>query len=353
MEENIMKGEVFWNTKGRNIIQERKPTFSGQVIQRVLMTACAIAGAVIIIGVMVTPLCAQPYPTKPIRLILPSAPGGATDIQGRIIAQKLAEQLGQPVVCDNYTHNAYEVMAKKSPDGYTLLLASPSMTIMPSIFKKPSFDPIKDFAPISKSAEIYNVLVIHPSLPINSLRELVEYAKANPKKLGFGSSGVGSPNHLAGELFKYLAKIDILHVPYKSAGQAMIGLLSGELGVVVSAVPAALPLIQSGKARALAVLSYERLRALPDVPTAKEAGIDNFQAVNLYGIVAPAGTPRNIINRLSAEWIRSAKMPDTIEKMRKAGIDAAASTPEQYLELLKEDVARWDKVAKQANISVD
>ena len=194
------------------------------------------------------------------------------------------------------------------------------------------------------------MLFVRPSLPVKNLKEFVEYAKANPGKLNYGSSGIGATTHLAAELLKSLAKINIVHVPYKGGGPALIGLMGGEIDMVVSATSAALPQIQAGKVRALAVLSNERLPSLPNVPTAKEAGIDNCEVTSWYGILAPAGTPRDIVNRLNAEWIKIAAMPDTKEKMQNAGFEPLSSTPEQFSEFLKTEIVRWAKVIKEANI---
>ena len=212
---------------------------------------------------------------------------------------------------------------RRGPTGTPSFSITPAITISPSLYKKLNYDPIKDFAPISLVAQIPNVLLVRPSLPVKNLKEFVEYAKANPGKLNYGSSGIGSSTHLAGELLKSLAKINIVHVPYKGASQALIGLMGGEVDMVVIGPPAAMPHIQAGKVRALAVLSKERVPSLPNVPTSKEAGIDNFEVTTWYGILAPAGTPRDIVNRLNAEWIKIAAMPDTKEKMQNAGFETA------------------------------
>ena len=310
-----------------------------------------------IVGAMAAPLGAQTYPNKPVRLVLPFPPGGATDILGRIVGQALAERLGQPVVPENRpgsgSNIGIEIVAKAKPDGYTLLLAATPLAISPSLYKKLNFDTIKDLAPISLVGQIPNIFVVRPALPVKTLKEFVAYAKAHPGKVNYGSSGIGAPPHLAGELLKSLAKIDIVHVPYKGANQAMIGLMSGEVDMVVIGTPAALPQIQADKVRALAVLHDERLPSLPNVPTAKEAGIDHYVVTSWYGILAPAGTPRDIISRLNAEWVKIAALPDIKEKMEKAGVDPLSTTPEKFSEFIKVETARWGKVIREANVTID
>ena len=295
------------------------------------------------------------YPSKPVRLILPFPPGGAIDILGRIIGPKLSERLGQPVVPENRPgaagNIAYEAAAKAKPDGYTIVLGGQGLAVSTSLYKNLNYDPIRDFAPISLISQVPFVVAVRSSLPINSLKELVQYAKANPGKLNFGSAGINSPHHLAGELLKSLAKINIVHVSYKGAGPALIGLMGGEVDMVVSAPSVVVPQIQTGKVRVLAVLSNERFPPLPNAPTAMEAGIGNFEVASWHGILAPTGTPRDIINRLNAEWMQIVAMPDTREKIRKAEFEPLSTTPEQFSEFLKAEILRWGKVIKEANIN--
>lgn len=354
MQENIVNEKAWWNAKGGKKVQQRKPAGCGRATHRALMTAGAIVGAVLLIGAMVAPLGAQSYPDKPIRFILPYAPGGTTDIVGRIIGPKLAERLGQSVVPENRAGGGgnvgTEFAAKARPDGYTIVLVNPDMTTGPSLYKKLSYDLIKDFVPISLVAQTHLVLLVKPSLPVKTLKELVEYAKANPGKLNYGSAGIGTTTHLAPEFLQRLVNINMGHAPYKGAGPSLIGLLGGEVDIVVCSIPTALSQIQAGKVRALAVLGKERALSLPNVPTAKEAGIDNFVVFIWYGMLAPAGTSRDIINRLNGEWIKIAAMPDTAQKMLTVGSEPLSSSPEQFSELLKAEIARWAKVIKEANI---
>jgi tripartite-type tricarboxylate transporter receptor subunit TctC len=338
--------------------QFERRRFSGRtLVKRAMVTAFSAAALVLLAGAAASPLLAQTYPNKPIRFIFPFPPGGPTDILGRIIGQKLADRLGQPVVPENKpgagANIGLEIGAKAKPDGYTITLASPSLAISPTLYKKLNYDSVKDFAPISLVAEIPNVLLVPSSSPIKSLKELIAYAKANPGKLNFGSGGIGTSNHLASELLKTLAQINIVHVPYKGSNQAMIGMMGGEVGMVVVGIPPSQAQIKAGKVRALAVLSEDRLPAFPNIPTAKEAGIDNFEVTTWYGILAPAGTPRDIVARLNGELVKIIAMPDTKEKMQNAGFEPLSSTPEKFAEFVKTEIVRWGKVIRDANISVE
>lgn len=315
-----------------------------------------IVRLVLLIGVMIAPVCAQSYPNKPIRLLLPYAAGGSADVLGRLIGQKLAERLGQPVVPENRAGAAgnisYEILAMARPDGYTIGLCSGVLTTSPSLYKKLNYDPIKDFTPISLLAQMPLVLVIRPSLPATNLKELVDYARANPGKLNYASSGIGTPPQLATELLKSLAKINVVNVAYKGAGQMMTALMGNEVDLVVLGSGAAMPGIQAGKVKALAVLrnSNVRLPSLPDVPTAKEAGIENLDVASWFGMLVPAETPRDIVSRLNSEWTKLAAMPETAKMMDKSGYVAASNTPEQFSEFIKTEIVRWSKVIKDANI---
>lgn len=354
MGKSLRAEKAFRNVRGVGRAQERTPAVPSRAAHRGLMIAGAIVASTLLIGAMAAPLSAQTYPTRPIRLILPFPPGGATDILGRVVGQKLAERLGQPVVPENRpgagSNIGIELVAKSRPDGYTLVLVMSTLAISPSLYRKLNYDPIKDLAPISMVAQLPSVLLVKPSLPIKNLKELVEYAKAHPGKLNFGSSGVGSPSHLTCELLKILGQIDIVHVPYKGSAQAMMAMMGGEADIVVIAPPAAIPQIEAGKVRALAVLSKERLPSLASVPTSKEAGMENLLMTIWYGLLAPAGMPRDIINRLNEEWIKIAAMPDTRSKFDNAGVETLSSTPEQFAEFIKAETARWAKVVKEAKI---
>jgi tripartite-type tricarboxylate transporter receptor subunit TctC len=309
----------------------------------------ALAGSII-----PSPALAQAYPTKAIRMILPFPPGGPTDILGRAIAQKVSDQVGQPVVVDSRPgaggNLGLELAAKAAPDGYTIVLSSPLVAISPSLYAKLNYDPAKDLAPVSLVAVIQNVFLVHPSVPAKSLKELVALARRSPGKLNFGSGGVGTTTHLAPELLMSLEKIRMVHVPYKGSGQALIGLIGGETDLLVMAVPAAAGQVQAGKVRALAVLSDKRAVTLPEVPTAKEAGIEGFEVPIWYGILAPAGTPREIITRLNAELVKALAAPDTREKLASIGIEPMTDTPEQFAAFIRSETERYAKVIKAAGI---
>ena len=322
-----------------------------------MKTPFLLATCVLMSAAFAPSLCAQNYPAKPVRFILPFPPGGPTDILGRIIGQKLAEQLGQPIVSENRPGAAGNVgsdyAAKQPADGYTIVLVSPSLSISPSLYKKMSYDAVKDFAPISLVAQIPNVLLVHPSVPARTLKELVQLAKSKPGKMNFGSGGMGTSNHLGGEMLKSLAKVNLVHVPYKGSNQAMLGMMGGEVDMVVIGIPPTLQHIQTGRVRALAVLDAARAPALPNVPTAKEAGIANYEVLTWYGILVPAATPREIVARLNAEWGKIAALPDTREKMTTAGFDTMAGTSEQFRDFIRSEMVRWGRVIKDANLVIE
>lgn len=297
---------------------------------------------------------AQAYPSKTIRLIFPFPPGGPTDLLGRAIAQKVSDQIGQQVVADNRPgaggNLGLELAAKAPPDGYTIVLSSPLVAISPSLYTKLNYDPAKDLAPISQVALIQNVLLLHPSVPAKSLKELIQLARRSPGKLNFGSGGVGTTTHLAPELLKSLEKINLVHVPYKGSGQALVGLLGGEVDMLIMAVPAASSQILSGKVRALAVLSAQRSPVIPETPTAAEAGVENFEVPIWYGILAPAATPRDIITRLNTELTKALTAPEMKERLGSAGIEPMTSTPEQFTAFIRSETVRYAKVVKDAGI---
>lgn len=321
---------------------------SGIVRSAIALAVCALASSVAL---------AQAYPAKPIRMILPFPPGGPTDITGRAIAQKLSEQLGQAVISDNRPGAAgnigLELGAKAPPDGYTMVLTAPPIAISPSLYKKLNYDAQKDLAPISLVAEIQNIIVAHNSVPAKNLKELIQLARRNPGKLTFSSSGAGSTNHLASELLKGMYKLDVIHVPFKGSGPALVALMSGEVDWGTMAVPGAIPLVNAGKVRGLAVLSEKRLPTLPNVPTAKESGVDNFVMSIWYGLLAPAGTPRDTINRLNSEIHKALASPDLRKTLANSGVDPLASTPEQFASHIRSETVRYAKVIKDAGIKVE
>ena len=322
-------------------------------LSRMISVTLAIASCALVSGAAL----AQAYPTKTIRLILPFPPGGPTDLIGRMVAQKLSAQVAQSVVADNRPgasgNLGLELTAKSPPDGYTIVLSSPVISLGPWLYSKLNYDPNKDLAPISLVGAVRNVLVVHPSVPARTLKELVQLARKNPGKLNYGSGGIGTTTHLAPEMLKSLEKLDIVHVPYKGSGLALIGVVSGQVDMLVMAAPAADAQIQAGRVRPLAVLSPDRLPALPNVPTAKESGYENFEMSVWYGILSPAGTPREIISRLNAEINKAMTAPDMKEKLVAAGIEPLTGTPEAFAAFIRSESTRFGKVIKEAGIKAE
>jgi tripartite-type tricarboxylate transporter receptor subunit TctC len=299
---------------------------------------------------------AQTYPAKPIRLILPFPPGGPTDIAGRTIAQKLSEQMHQTVIADNRpgaTSNiGLELAAKSPPDGYTIVLTPPTIALSPSMYKKLNYDAVRDFQPLSQVANMYYVMASHNSVPARNLKELVALAKNHPGKLNFSSSGLGAGNHLATELLKSMYGLKMVHVPYKGNVAGLLACTTGEVDFGTYAVAPALAIIKANKVRPLAALTESRLRLLPDVPTAREQGID-LVTVQWYGLLAPAATPRPIVERLVSEIHKAVQAPDLKSKLDASGIDAATSTPEQFGELIRAEIKRYAKIVQAAGIQLD
>ena len=295
-----------------------------------------------------------PYPNKPIRLIVPFPAGASSDIVGRMLGQKLFEQMGEQVVPDNRPgaggNVGIGVAAKAPPDGYTLLISTPGIAISPSLYSNLAYDPVRDLTPVARLTSIHNVLVVHPSVPTKTLRQFISLARAHPGKLNFGSGGVGTTNHLANELLKRLEKINMEHIAYKGVTQAMVAMTGGEVDEVIMPVPSALSQIRAGKVRALAVLSDERVATLPEVPTAKEAGVDNFTMPLWYGMFAPAATPRDIVSRLSVEIVKALGTPDLRERLQAAGADPWPGTAEQMRELLRTEIARYAAIVRSAGL---
>src|SRR3990172_1305993 len=292
-----------------------------------------------IVAMLPASLLAQAYPSKPIRMILPFPPGGPTDITGRAIAQKLSEQLVQSVVPENRPGAAgnlgLELGAKAPPDGYAITLTAPPLAVSPALHAKLNYDALKDFAPVSLVAAIQNIMVVHNSVPATNIKELIALGRRNPGKLNFRSSGAGTTNHLATELLKVRFKLHMVHVPFKGSSPALVALMSGEVDFGTMAVPGAIPIVRANKVRPLAVLSERRVPALPDVPTAKEAGVDNFVISIWYGILAPASTPRDVINRLNSEIHKALASSDLKGRLAAAGVEPLTNTPEQFAEFIK------------------
>ena len=301
------------------------------------------------------PAAAQKYPERNVRLIV-AFPTGASQILGILVSEKLGGALGQPVVADFRPgaggNLAAELAAKSPADGHTLLLTSPSLVISPSLYKKLNYDTLRDFAPVSMLSTVPNVFVIHPSVPVKNINELVKLAKAHPGKMSFGSGGVGSSNHLAGELFKSLAKVDILHVPYKGASIALTHILGGEAEMVMVTVPATIPFINSGRLRGLAVLVPERVPTIPKVPTTAEAGMPELVINTWYGLFAPAGVRPEIVQRINAEVVKFMHTPEVHKQLAASGLVPSTNTPAEFSAFVRADMEKWARVIKEAHISV-
>ncbi len=301
---------------------------------------------------------AQPYPSKPVRIIVPFGPGSTIDIFARIIAPRLHEALGQPVIVENRAGAGgmigMDAAAKSAPDGHTLVIgALGPLAMNPVLYPKTPFDPVKDFAPVSLLATGPVVIVVHPSIPASSVKELVDLAKKRPGQLNFGSPGVGSSPHLTGELFKLLTGANIVHVPYKGNAEAITDLIGGQVSVVFTGVPPVVPLAKAGKVRLLATTGKQRIPSLPQVPTIAEAGVAGAEVLIWYGVVAPAATPKDVIARLNREIVKTMSLPDVRERFSQQGADPESSTPEQFAQLIRDEVARWGKVIRNAGIKVE
>jgi tripartite-type tricarboxylate transporter receptor subunit TctC len=304
-------------------------------------------------------LCAQPYPGKPVRMVVGFPPGGGTDVVARIIVPRLSDLLGQPIVIENRPGATGTVaagqVAKSAPDGYTIMMGHVSVNaIAPALFANLPYDVIKDFAPVGIAAAVPHFVTVHPSLGVNSLQELIAFIKARPDKMTFPSAGNGSMPHLAGEIFGSLAGAKMVHVPYKGSGQSMQDLLGGQHLVAFDTMPASAPHVRTGKLRALATSSAARLPAFPDVPTAEEAGLAGYQVITWYGVFAPAGTPAPIVNRLHSDLVKAMQTPDVRSKLEGIGADGTVSrSPEAFAALVRSDTARYAKIVKDIGLRIE
>lgn len=300
---------------------------------------------------------AQPYPTKQIRIIVPQPPGGSTDLLARPLAQRIGDSFGRIVVVDNRSGAGSTIgtalAAEAAPDGYTLLIVAASFTANPSLYKNLTHDPARDFAPITMLTSIPSLLVVHPSLPVKSVKDLIALAKAKPSQLNFGSSGIAGGTHMSMELFKYETGIEMVHVPYKGGSSAVIGLVSGEVHLMMATIPTVLPYIKMGKLRALAVSTERRSGVVPEVPTIAESGAPAFEYASWIGLLAPAKTPQAIIARLNAEAIKAINSPEMKNMLAQDASEIVGNTPEQFASIIKTEIARWINVNKVARISAN
>ena len=319
-----------------------------------LMYAGGIAAAMLCAGVT----SAQNYPNRPVRIIVPYAAGGGTDLNARPVAQKLTERWGQSVVVDNRPGgNAMigsDAVAKAAPDGYTLLFhASSEIVTNVSLFKKVPYDPIKDFAPITLASTTAVIIVTHPSLPAKNVKQLIALAKSRPGALSYASVGTASPQHLAGEMLKGLAAIDMQHIPFKGAGPALIDVLGGHVPVGFIALLPTVPHVKTGRLIAHAVTTAQRSGALPEVPTMIESGFPGFELAQWYGVLAPAATPKDILAKLSADFVWALTLPDVKERLTKDGCDVVAGSPEQLAAYIKTEIEKNARIIKAANVRID
>ncbi len=329
-------------------------TATPHIARRTLLASLAVAAA----GALPLAALAQNYPAKAVTIVVPFAPGGTTDILARIVGQGLHTELGQPFIVDNRAgaggNIGASLAAKAQADGYTLFMGTVGThAINQALYKKMPFDPVKDFAPISRVATVPNLLVAHPSQPYKTVKELIAYAKANPGKVTFGSPGSGASPHVSGELFRSLTGTDMLHVPYKGSAPAMTDLLGGQINIMFDNMPSAIQHVRSGKLRPIAVTTAKRSPELPDLPTIAEAGVPGYEAMSWFGLFAPAATPKPVLDRLNAALIKVLNQPDVKKKIAEQGGDVVAETPEQFAAFIKAETAKWGKVVKDSGATVD
>jgi len=312
-----------------------------------LMVASLAAGASL----------AQDYPSRPVRMVVPFSPGGSTDTLARIVGQKLTERSGQPVIIENRAgaggHIGAEQVAKSAPDGYTLLLGGVPHAISASLYSKLPYDLARDLTAIAEVASFPSAIVLHPSLPANSVKELIAVARARPGQLSFGSAGVGSPNHLSLELFQAMAGVSMVHVPYKGSGQLVGDLLAGQVQLASMGLPVAVPHVQSGKLRAIAVTGAARSPLLPDVPTVSEAGLPGFEVTSWYGVFGPAGLPGHIVVKLNSEIGSAVTAPEVKERLAALGAEPSVKSPDQFARYVREEITKWAKVVKDSGAKAE
>jgi len=301
---------------------------------------------------------AQPYPSKPIRFIVPFPAGGIADVMARVFGQKFNDAWGQPVVIENRPgaggNIGAEAVAKSPPDGYTLVMGSiGTHSVNISLFSRMPFDPVRDFAPIALVIKSQNLLVVHPSVPAKTVQELIALARARPGQLAYASAGNGTAGHLAGELFKAMAKIDIVHIPYKGNVPAITDLIGGQTSMTFATMPTVLPQVKADRLRALAVTGAQRSSALPNAPTVAEAALPGFEVTNWIGVFAPAGTPADIVAKLNAEIMRIMRLPDVEPRLASEGAQFTPNTPNEFAAFVKSEIAKWGKVIRDAGLRAD
>ena len=316
-----------------------------------------LAASLLVPGAVFAQGLGEAYPARTVRVVIGLAPGGGTDIQARLFAQKLSENMGRPFVVENRTGAggtiAYAQVAKSPPDGYTLMGVTSGYTITPAVYSKLPYDPVKDFAPISLVAQAPFLLLTHPSLPVRSVKDLLALARAKPAMLDCGSAGHGSSTHMAYELFRTMAGVNIAHIPYKGTGPALIDAMAGQVHMLFGNVLSSLTHVKTGRLRALAVTTAKRSMVLPDLPTVSESGVPGYENSTWFGLLAPAGTPAAVLNKLNAELVKASQSPDIVDRLAPDGGEPVGSTPEQFGRHLALEIARWRKVVKDAGIKVE
>ena len=322
------------------------------------MTIVCRACMALLVLIIATAASAQSYPDKSVRMVVPFAAGaGSNDIMARLVAQKLSDALGQQFVVDNRPGASgiigTDIVAKAPPDGYTVLMMSLTFTVNPSLFSKLPYDTVRDLIPVTMVASAPLMLVVHPSVPAKSVTEFIAYAKANPGKLNFGSGGPGTTPHLAGEMIKTVAGIQVTHIPYKGGAPALTDLVAGQIQLMCENIPGTLPFAKAGKLRALAVTDLKRSPLLPELPTLDEAGLKGYQIVGWNGLFVPAGTPQPIVNRLNAEVVKALALPDVKDRLATLGADAVGDTPQHFAVFIKAEIPKWAKVVKDAGLKIE
>ena len=334
------------------VTRHKAQVFGARRAPRRLASFCLVPCAFCLV---VPAALSQPYPSRPVRLLIPSTPGGSVDTIARTLGPRISERWGQQLVVENRPGAggtiAGDLVAKSAPDGYTLLLGTiAALATNVSLQKKLPYDPLKDFAPASLVATQNLMLVVHPSVPAKTVKDLVRFAKAQPGKLSFASAGNGTGSHLSGELFKQTAGIDILHIPYKGVQPAMVDVISGQVAMNFPSILSALPHVRSGRVRALAVTGARRTRAAPELPTMQEAGLRDYESMTWYAVVAPAGTPQEVVTKISGDVAGVVKQPEIADRLSKEGADPVGSSPAEFGSYLRSEIEKWRKVIRAAGI---
>lgn len=323
-------------------------------VNRFMLASLGLTAAASFAGICAA---AQAFPSRPVRLIVPQSAGGSTDVIARVVAQKMAEGLGQTVIVDNRpgagSLNGTEMVVHAAPDGHTLLAVAASFTINPAIHKKLPFDPVRDFTPVTQLATLPHILIVHPSVPVGSVKELIALAKSKPGELNYASSGIATSTHMAAELFMFMTGTRMVNVPYKGGAPAMTAMLGGQCQLNFATISTALPHVRSGKLRALAVTTAKRSVAAPEFPSIAEAGVPGYDHASWVGLLAPARVPQPVVSRLNAEAVKAAHSQDVKNVLLRDGLEATGTTPGEYAALIKMEVAKWIKVAKAAHLKAE